>query len=219
MSASSVASPPMIAGDDCVVLPRVSWETYERLLADDEGRRVPRMTYDRGVLELVTPSKPHDMDGATITRIVDIVSAIFGIPVQSTSSTTYRSPDLERGFEADASFYIQNEARVRGRREADLQVDPPPDLVLEMEMSRSAVNMLELFAAMGVPEVWRCDGNRVSMFILDQGRYRETRASLALPELTCEVLTHFLAESRTMLSPDWFQKVSDWAREQREASS
>ena len=56
MSASSVASPPQAATDDCVVLRCVSWDTYERLLADDEERRIPRMTYDQGVLELVTSS-------------------------------------------------------------------------------------------------------------------------------------------------------------------
>lgn len=217
MSASSVASPPRIAADNCVVLRHVSWATYERLLADDEERRVPRMTYDQGVLELVTPSKAHDLDAATITRIVDIVSASLGIPVQSTSTTTYRRQDLERGFEADASFYVQNEARVRGSREADLRIDPPPDLVLEIETSRTALNKLNLFASMGIPEVWRCDGERVTIHILDQDVYRESASSLALLVLTSETLTRFLHMSRTMLSPDWFGMVSDWAREQRDA--
>jgi Uma2 family endonuclease len=221
MSSASVASPPRVEADDCVVLDCVSWETYERLLSDDEERRVPRMTYDRGVLELVTPSKPHEVDAAAITRIVDIVTAVLGIPIQSTASTTYRRHDLERGFEPDASFYIQNEPRVRDRREVDLTVDPPPDVVLEMEMSRSARDKLPLFASMSIPEVWRCDGQRVSIFILDRerNRYRESSQSLALSVLSSAVLTRFLVESRTTLSPDWFQAVSDWAREQRNPAS
>src|SRR5215203_1437045 len=219
VSSASVASPPRLVPDKRVVLPCVSWETYERLLADDEERRVPRMTYDQGVLELVTPSKPHEVDAATITRIVDIVAAVLGIPIQSTASTTFRRQDLERAFEADASFYIQNEPRVRNRREVDLTVDPPPDVVLEMEMSRSALDKLPLFASMGIPEVWRCDGQRVSIFILDQDGYRESSSSQSLPVLTSEDLTRFLAESRTMLSPDWFQAVSNWARERRSPAS
>jgi len=207
--------------DDCVVLPHVSWETYERLLSDDEERRVPRMTYDEGVLELVTPSKPHEVDAAAITRIVDIVTAVLGIPIQSTASTTFRRHDLERGFEPDASFYIQNEPRVRNRREGDLSVDPPPDVVLEMEVSRSAIDKLGLFASMGISEVWRCDGQNVSIFILDRERdsYQESPHSRALPALTSEVLTRFLAESKTMLSPDWFRAVSDWAQERRSPAS
>jgi Uma2 family endonuclease len=200
-------------------LPCVSWETYERLLGDDEERRIPRMTYDHGVLELVTPSKPHEVDAATITRFVDIVAAVLGIPIQSTASTTFRRQDLERGFEPDASFYIQNEPRVRNRREVDLTVDPPPDVVLEMEMSRSALDKLPLFASMGIPEVWRCDGQRVTILLLAQDGYRESSSSQSLPVLTSEDLTRFLAESRTMLSPDWFQAVSNWARERRSPAS
>src|SRR5215217_4998688 len=219
MSSAPDASPPRVVADECVVLPYVSWETYERLLSDDEERRVPRMTYDRGVLELVTPSMPHEMEALTITRIVDIVGAVMGVPVLTAGGTTYRRHDLERDFEPDASFYIQNETRVRSRRELDLIVDPPPDVVLEMEMSRSARDKLPLFASMGVPEVWRCDGQRVTILILEQNRYRESSTSLALPVLTSDVLTRFLAESRTALSPNWFQAVSDWARGQRNAST
>jgi Uma2 family endonuclease len=204
--------------DDCVILLHVKWDTYERLLGDDEERRIPRMTYDHGVLELVTPSKPHEVDAATITRFVDIVAAVLGIPIQSTASTTFRRQDLERGFEPDASFYIQNEPRVRNRRQVDLTVDPPPDVVLEMEMSRSALDKLPLFASMGIPEVWRCDGQRVTILRLEQDGYRESSSSRSLPVLTSEVLTRFLAESRTMLSPDWFQAVSDWARERRSSA-
>ena len=219
MSSATVAHPPNIVADECVVLPCVSWETYERLLADDEGRRVPRTTYDQGVLELVTPSMPHEEDAETISALVRIVTAQLGIPVRSAGSTTYRRADLHRGFESDASFYIQNEERIRGQREVDLTVDPPPDLILEMEMCRSAVDKLPLFASMGIPEVWRCDGQRVTIFVLEQDHYRESSSSQALPVLTSEVLTRFLAESRTMLSPDWFQSVSDWARGQRTAST
>jgi Uma2 family endonuclease len=197
----------------------VSWETYERLLADDEERRVPRMTYDQGLLELVTPSLPHEKDALTIAHIVDIVAAIIGVPILSAGGTTYRRNDLERSFEPDASFYIQNEAQVRDRSGIDLSADPPPDVVLEMEMSRSALDKLPLFASMGIPEVWRCDGQRVTIFILEQDRYRESSNSLALLVLTSDILTRFLAESRTALSPDWFQAVSDWACGQRQVST
>lgn len=218
MGSASVATPPRIVADERVVLPNVRWETYERLLSDDHERRVPRMTYDQGVLELVTPSKPHEVDAETITRIVDIVAAILGVPIQSAGSTTYRREDLERGFEPDASFYIQNEVRVRHRREVNLTIDPPPDLVLEMEMSRSAHDKLPLFASMGIPELWRCDGQQVTIMLLERDNYRESPTSLALPVITTDVLARFLAESRTMLSPDWFQSVSNWARGQRSAS-
>jgi Uma2 family endonuclease len=219
VSSASVASPPRLVADERVVLSCVSWETYERLLTDDEERRVPRMTYDQGVLELVTPSTPHEEDALVFAHLVFIVAANLGIPIRSVGSTTFRRQDLERGFEPDASFYVQNEKRIRGQRDVDLTVDPPPDVVLEMEMSRSALDKLPLFASMGIPEVWRCDGQRVTILILEQDRYRESATSLAFPVLSSDILARFLAESRTALSPDWFQAVSDWARSQRQAST
>lgn len=218
MSASSVASPPSTATDDCVVLRHVSWDTYERLLADDEERRIPRMSYDQGVLELVTPSMPHDEDARIVEQTVVIVAANLGVPIRVAGGTTFKRRDMERGFEADASFYIQSEERIRGQREVDLLVDPPPDLVLEMEVSRSALDKLALFGGMGIPEVWRCDGERVTIHVLHQDAYRESASSLALPALTSDVLTRFLRLSRTMLSPEWFTMVGDWAREQREST-
>jgi Uma2 family endonuclease len=177
------------------------------------------MTYDQGVLELVTPSMSHEEDVQAISALMRIVTAQLGIPVRSAGSTTYRRADLHRGFEPDASFYVQNEERIRGQREVDLTVDPPPDVVLEMEMSRSARDKRPLFASMGIPELWRCDGQRVSILILEHDRYRESPNSLALPVLSSADLTRFLAESRTMLSPDWFRAVSEWARARHASSS
>ena len=219
MTPAAVARPPRIVADERVVLSCVNWETYERLLRDDEERRVPRMTYDQGVLELVTPSTPHEKAAQTLTTLVVIVSATIGTPIVNVGSTTYRRKDLRRGFEPDASFYVQNESRVRDRPEINLTVDPPPDIVLEMEMSRSMRDKLPLFANMGIPELWRCDGQQVTILLLERDNYRESFNSLALPVLTSDVLTRFLAESRTMLSPDWFEAVSEWARGQRGASS
>jgi len=166
------------------------------------------------VLELVTPSMPHEEDADIVAQVVKIVSAVLGIPIRSVASTTFRRKDLQLGFEPDASFYVQNEPRIRGQREVDLAIDPPPDLVLEMEMSRSALNKLALFASMGIPEVWRCDGERVTIRILEHDGYRESDVSHALPVLTSAIVERFLADSRSMLSPEWFQTVSEWARQQ-----
>jgi Uma2 family endonuclease len=211
----TVASPPIAPSDRRIVLPHVSWETYERLLADDEERRVPRLTYDQGVLEIVSPSGPHEEDSFALAFLVEIVAAVLAVPVRSVGSMTYRRRDLQRGFEPDASFYVQHEAQLRGRREIDAAVDPPPDLVIETDVSRSSLDKLSLFAAIGVPEVWRCDGQRVLIYVLDVKTYRRSDASAVLPPLTSDVLTHFLIERRTQPSPTWFQAVSDWARAQR----
>lgn len=219
MAVATVArAPSQVETESSVVtLLHVSWDTYERLLADDEERRVPRMTFDRGVLELVSPSQPYEEDAGTVTELVSIIAAHLQVPIRSIGSTTFKRRDLERGFEPDSSFYIQHELSIRGRRQVDLGTDPPPDVVLEMEVSRTAVDKLGLFAAMGVPEVWRSDGRRVTVLVLDQGTYRTADRSSALPALTTERFEHFLTARLELLSHEWFQMVSDWAREQTKA--
>lgn len=212
---ATTASPPQVGHDDVNVLHKVAWDTFERLLADDEGRRVPRMTYDQGVLELVTPSMPHEEDADLITDIVKGVARSLGIQYRSVRSTTFQRKDLERAFEPDASFYIQHVDHIRGKRQVNLMVDPPPDLVLEMEISRSAIDKLDLFASMGIPEVWLCDGQRFAIFVLEQGEYRDSLASNVLPCLTTDVLIEFLESSRTSPSLEWYQSVTDWAKSQR----
>jgi Uma2 family endonuclease len=208
---AEVASPSLTAESGVVSLPHVAWETYERLLADDEERRVPRLTYDRGVLEAVSPSPEHEEDADTLRLIVMLVSAALGIPIRRLGATTFRRRDVQRGFEADGSFYIQHEPLVRGRRNFDLAVDPPPDLVVEIEVSRSAISKLPLYAAMGVPEVWRSDGAAVVIHLLAGDVYRTAGASAALPILTAERLTRLLRESRRLPSPDWARAVTEWA--------
>jgi Uma2 family endonuclease len=205
------AAVPVEGIDRRVVLHHISWRTYESLLADHQDRSVPRFTYDRGVLEIVCPSAEHEEASDTLKLVVEIVAASLSVPVKRVGSMTYRREDLRRGFEPDGSFYIQNAPRVRGRRQIDPDHDPPPDLVIEMEFSRLSLDKLPIFAQLGVPEVWRCDRQRVNILVLTHDAYQESLVSLALPPVTSEILTRFLADRRTILSPDWFQAVSEWA--------
>jgi Uma2 family endonuclease len=207
MVPAAAAPSPLAAADQVVVLPRVSWETYQRLLTDDEDRRVPRITYDRGVLEIVSPSPQHEQDAETIKFITALFAAESGISVAWYGSTTFRRPDREQGFEPDASFYIAHERQMRGRASIDLMVDPPPDLVLEVDASRSSLRKLQMLAGFGVPEVWRKDGDRIRIFLLEGGGYREATQSQALPGLSAELIARLLVARRTLPSPEWIQLV------------
>jgi Uma2 family endonuclease len=218
MPSATVARPPNVVADERVVLACVSWDTYERLLADDEERRILRMTYDQGVLELVTPSKPPEVDAATITRFVDIVTAVLGIPIQSTASTAFRRQDLERGFEPDSSFYIQNEERVGDKTHIDPATDPPPDLIIEIEVTRSAIPKLPIYARMGVPEIWRFDGERVTIHQLAGSEYDDVPASTVLPPLSSDILTRFMRDSRLQRRTVWIRQLREWAQAAKSSS-
>jgi Uma2 family endonuclease len=91
-------------------------------------------------------------------------------------------------------------------------VDPPPDLVIEIDITSPSFSKLPIYAQIGVPEVWRYDGTRAAIFLLEEGEYVEAGESVALPSLTSDVLTHFVEESTSLGSTDWLRRVREWAR-------
>jgi Uma2 family endonuclease len=193
-------------------LHNIAWETYERLLTDYQDRLVPRFTYDRGELEISGPSPEPEIVNRTLALLVELVAAEWAIETLNVGSMTVKRQELKRGFEPDSSFYIQNEGRVRGRTTIDAAIDPPPDLIIEIEITRSAIAKLPIYAEMGVPEVWRFDGKRVAILLLEHGAYREAQASAALPLLTREMLTRFMSESASLRRTVWIRQVREWAR-------
>jgi Uma2 family endonuclease len=108
----------------------VSWTTYEQLLADLASQSSTRLTYDRGILEIMSPLPEHEEGNRTIALLVEVLAEAMGIDVRNFGSTTFRREDLARGFEPDSCFYIQHEADISGKSAIDLTADPPPDLVV-----------------------------------------------------------------------------------------
>lgn len=184
---------PLLApAESRTVLENVRWETFLEL-AEGRSGSVPRMTFDRGVLELMTPRRQHEQLGCLIGRIVETYSEVRGIEILSCASTTFKRVDLDRAFEPDESYYIAHADQIRPKDEVDLLVDPPPDLVIEVEITSSAIAKLKLFAAMGIPEVWRHDGTRLTMLALADAAYEPIEASIGLPGLTPPVIDAFVA--------------------------
>ncbi len=205
---AAVATP----AEQRVTLCNVSWETYERLIAEYPDIAGPCFTYDEGMLEIMVVSFEHEEPNRTLADLVGVLAEEFGIDLLRAGSVTLKRPDLHKGFEPDSCFYFANAPAVRGKKEIDPAIDPPPDLVIEVDVSRSSLPRFPIFAAFGVPEVWRYDGARVTTYRLEAGRYVETDHSLALLPLTGEVATRFLDESRQMPSTQWLRRVREWAR-------
>lgn len=200
-----------------VILTGISWDTYERLLAEHEAPSATRFTYDRGVLEIMVLSARHERPNRVLALLVEVVAEELSLDVQQLGSTTFRRRDLGRGFEADSTFYLQRAAAVAGKEEIDLTVDPPPDLVIEIDVTRPSLEKLPLYAAVGVPEIWRYDGERVAILRLEGTRYLDGQPSLALPPLTGEVATRLLEQSTRMPRPQWLHHVREWVRSARRA--
>ena len=201
-----------------VILHGISWDTYERLLADHGDRAVPRFAYDRGVLEAMSPSVEHEGLARTIAMIVSIVAEEVEVDVFDAGSTTFKREDLERGFEPDGCFYIQHAGRIRSKRRIDLTTDPPPDLVIEVDITSPSLNKLPIYASIGVAEVWRHDGERLSIFRLEGANYVATEASRVLPPLDADVLSELAAVSWAQERTVWMRAVRDWVRRHRQAT-
>ena len=105
--------------------------------------------------------------------------------------------DLKRGAEPDSSYYIQNESLVRNQENIDLTTDPPPDLVLEVEYARSAIDKLMLYASMEVPEVWRFNGDQLQVYTLAEQKYTEVELSPTFNPIPIKAITHFLQQVKT----------------------
>lgn len=182
-----------LSAETRTVLENVRWETFVEL-AEQRPGSVPRMTFDEGVLELMSPRRQHENIGSLIGRVVETYTEVMGIEIQTVASTTFKRKDLQKAFEADESYYIEHAEQIRPREEIDLTIDPPPDLVIEVEITSSAIQKLKLFAAMGVPEVWRHDGERLQMYCLQEGEYRQIDASQSMPGLTVAMVDSVLEE-------------------------
>jgi Uma2 family endonuclease len=176
-----------------LILWGVSWREYARMLRAFADRRAVRLTYDRGVLEIMTLSHEHEAQDRLLGRLVVVLTEELGLPLKCGGSTTFRRRKKQRGLEPDECYWIAHEALVRNKDVIDLRTDPPPDLAIEIEITRSALNRVGIYAAIGVPEVWRFDGRSLTFHVLDaDGQYRESTHSLAFPQFTPAGLLAFL---------------------------
>ena len=198
--------------DQPVLMDGVSWETYEAMLADGGDHRQTRMAYDQGVLEIVTPSFEHEMFRDVVSGVAEEILDTRGQDYLRSGSVTLKQEELARGFEADASFYVTHVTRVRGLGQIDLHSDPPPDLVIEV-VSRSSLDKLPIYAALGVPEVWRCRSGSVYVYRLVGSSYVEIDQSEVLPGLTSTQLTAFAQDGLSEPRQTWRRRIQDWARQ------
>ena len=210
----TIISPPQEEREQRVVLRHVSWETYDSLLADHADARSPRFTYSEGMLEIMRPSLEHEGLIQVMAIIADIIAEEQQVEFKGLGCTTFRRRDLKRGTEPDACFYIQNVERIRGKKEIDLTVDPPPDLVIEIEITCPAVPKLPVYARLRVPEIWLHDGRAARILRLSGDQYEECGRSGVLPSLTPSVLSAFCEQSKTLTTLAWRRMVRTWAREQ-----
>ncbi len=206
-------------GSSLSVLRGVPYDWYVGL-RDDPGNRHLRMTYDDGVLEIMSPLFRHEMNAERIGMIVRAIAAVFVLACTGARCTTIRrgtaGTRLGKGKEPDNSYYFANAPSLRGKETIDLNVDPPPDLWIEVDHRGSSRRRLPMYASLGVPEVWRLHTGRGVLWFgqLEGNGYVEIGRSLSLPMVTPELILALL--DRAGQSPDetsWDDWMRDWLRQ------
>jgi len=179
-----------------LVVNDVTWDEYEEFLIDLNDSPYVRVFYDHGRMEIMSPAKRHERGKNVVNHFVTAIGFEYGILLTSYASTTLKRELDLRGAEPDDSFYIQNAARAIANQDEnlDLEKEPPPDLVIEVDRASSSLNKFVIYATLGMPEFWRLVGNRARFYMLRDGRYEESEKSGAFPFLTAEALATFLEQ-------------------------
>ena len=192
----------------------LGWDGYEKLL-DVLADRPIRVTYDRGDIELMSPSMPHEKYKVLLGIFFRALVEELEIPCVGLASTMWRRRDLDRGLEADECFYLAHAEQVMSRSTIDLTIDPPPDLALEIDITNSSINRQEIYAALGIPEIWRFDGESIRVTLLQpDGAYRESGRSPTFPPLSLDELGGWVLRGETMDQSRWGREVRQWVRQE-----
>jgi Uma2 family endonuclease len=164
-----VAGPPQVERERRITLDGVSWSLYQSLLAE-AGNSHLKLTYDCGRLEIMSPLPIHEQVKKVTARLVETYSDLAGIEAEGLGSTTFAREDLQKGLEPDECYYVQHASEVIGRNRFDWQVDPPPDLAIEVDISRPDIARQPIYAALGVAEIWRYGGKAFTYLLRHQSR-------------------------------------------------
>lgn len=198
-----------------VIIEGVSWATYECLLADFGDSRTARVAYDRGTLEIMTPSFQHERLKSLLTTLVEAIATGLDLDFENAGSTTFKREDAARGFEPDACFYVQHVTEIRGKDRLDLATDPPPELVLEVDITHPSLGKLPMYADVGVIEVWRCDGYQVHIHRLIDGQYETVATSMILAGVNQTDVNELLTLHEEMTRAAWIRHIQAWAQSLR----
>src|SRR5437899_1066652 len=192
----------------------VSWQEYSRTLRAFAERPSLRVTYDRGVLELMTLSLEHESIVRFFSLLILVLTLELGLPLKGGGSATFRRRRRRRGLEPDDCYWIASESLVRGKDKIDLRRDPPPDLAVEVDISYSTLDRMGIYAALHVPEVWRYDGQALTFYVLGlDGRYATVTHSRAMPQVASAELAGLLALRGTMDENALFRHLQAWAQQ------
>lgn len=184
--------------DHIVVLHDVSWEDYERILEIRGDHSAPRISFLEGDVEIMSPSKDHEVISSHIGHLLEAWCIDRGIEITAAGSWTLREKRTRRGAEADKCYIFGTEERSR------------PHLAIEVEWTHGGIDELAIYEKLGVEEVWLWRKGVIEIYTLTDGKLTTTQRSRLVPELDLELLASML-DRKTLT-----QAVRDFRKALRE---
>jgi len=206
---------PWPSGEQRLLLHNISWAEYEMIGAALRDRGGIRLTYDRGNLEIMTTSREHERSKMWLGGVLEGLAEEFHKEIEPAGNMTFKRKPEERGLEPDQCYWIANEPLMRAKLTWDPDIDPPPDLFIEIEISRSFLDRMNMCATLGVPEIWCFDGETLRVYLLQPDcTYRESDSSPTFPGIALAGIVSFLHPSETMDYLSIVRAFRAWVREQ-----
>jgi Uma2 family endonuclease len=200
--------------DNVTVLSPVSWNTFNQLLQELGDKRGKRLAYSGGVLEIMSPLGIHENNNRFIDDLIRVMADELGLELKKFGSLTLKRDKSQQGVEPDSCYYLQNEPLVRGKQSIDLTLDPPPDLVLEIDITKGSLDKLPIYANLSVPEVWRYDGSCLSVFILkpELSEYAQVEHSSIFPFFPPEQVPLLIKRSLAIGETSALREFRQWLK-------
>jgi Uma2 family endonuclease len=195
-----------------MLLKDISWQKLEKILEEMGERRAARISYSDGWLEIMVPLPEHEKDKELLGDLVKILLEILQIDFEPFGSTTLKNERMRQAVEPDTSFYIQNQAAVIGKNRIDLNIDPPPDLAIEIDITSRT--RFENYEILGVPELWRYQQQGLEIFLLQEGKYIKSQSSPNFPNIPIiELVNEYVRQCLTIGRSQAMRNFRSWVRD------
>lgn len=196
-----------------VVLENITWQRFETILDELGEHRSARIAYNNELLEIMTPLPEHETNKELVSDLIKGLLEELDIECYPLGSTTFKNQQMAKGIEPDNCFYLKNEAKVRGKKRLDLTIDPPPDLALEIDVTSRTYP--QIYAALGVPELWRFEKGELQINVLQGQTYIEVEFSPTFPDLPLKkVIPQYLEQVKLIGRNKTMKAFRVWVREQ-----
>jgi Uma2 family endonuclease len=195
-----------------MLLKDISWQKLEKILEEMGERRAARISYSDGWLEIMVPLPEHEKDKELLGDLVKILLEILQIDFEPFGSTTLKNERMRQAVEPDTSFYIQNQAAVIGKNRIDLNIDPPPDLAIEIDITSRT--RFENYEILGVPELWRYQQQGLEIFLLQEGKYIKSQSSPNFPNIPIiELVNEYVQQCLSIGRSQAMRNFRSWIRD------